>query len=198
MKMQIILLAIAFTCSTPAAIFEFNFGTGGMNGANERPVPVLTTATGGELNFPGEPSISYDNGSHQLFLNFGWGSAQGYTDLQGSFTMSHIHGPADETAAAGILYNLTPLVSVDGQSGGVFQKVIQLVASPNGTTYDVPTQEAQLFAGDWYINVHSDFAPGGEIRGQLVPVPEPETYAFVGAVMLLLFAGIRKYRMAAA
>ena len=38
---------------------------------------------------------------------------------------------------------------------------------------------AGLDAGRAYLNIHSSFAPGGEIRGFLSPVPEPESYALL-------------------
>jgi NAD-dependent oxidoreductase involved in siderophore biosynthesis len=38
---------------------------------------------------------------------------------------------------------------------------------------------AGLDAGQAYLNVHTASFPGGEIRGLLVPVPEPETYALM-------------------
>jgi CHRD domain/PEP-CTERM motif len=38
-------------------------------------------------------------------------------------------------------------------------------------------------AGKAYLNIHSSFATGGEIRGFLSPVPEPATYA-------MMFAGL--------
>jgi len=52
-----------------------------------------------------------------------------------------------------------------------------------------------LLAGNMYFNVHTndgiapDF-PGGEIRGQLAPVPEPGTLALTGAAL----AGVLAYR----
>jgi CHRD domain/PEP-CTERM motif len=47
-----------------------------------------------------------------------------------------------------------------------------------------PVMESNLLAGLFYTNVHTTNFPGGEIRGQLVPVPEPSTYAMAGAAML--------------
>jgi hypothetical protein len=45
----------------------------------------------------------------------------------------------------------------------------------SGTATISATQETQLLGGLWYINIHSTFRTGGEIRGQVaaVPVPEP-------------------------
>lgn len=51
----------------------------------------------------------------------------------------------------------------------------------------------QLTSGLWYVNVHSTLYPGGEIRGQFVPVPEASTYA-LGAAALLGLALWRRQR----
>jgi hypothetical protein len=40
---------------------------------------------------------------------------------------------------------------------------------------------AGVALGEAYLNIHSTFAPGGEIRGFLVPVPEPGTLSFAVA-----------------
>lgn len=45
-------------------------------------------------------------------------------------------------------------------------------------------EAGQLLGNEWYINVHSTVFPGGEIRAQFVPIPEPSTYALAAAVML--------------
>ena len=38
------------------------------------------------------------------------------------------------------------------------------------TTQTVKITEAQQFAaGQWYLNIHTQANPGGEIRGQVVP-----------------------------
>jgi hypothetical protein len=43
-----------------------------------------------------------------------------------------------------------------------------------------PAQVAYLEAGYLYLNVHTSVFPGGEIRGQLLMVPEPGTAALLG------------------
>jgi hypothetical protein len=38
-----------------------------------------------------------------------------------------------------------------------------------GTTRVLTSQEeADLLSGNWYLNLHSNTYPGGEIRGQLI------------------------------
>jgi hypothetical protein len=45
---------------------------------------------------------------------------------------------------------------------------------------------AGMQAGRSYFNIHSTFAPGGEIRGTLQQVvPEPATFSLVGGVLLV-------------
>lgn len=185
---------LAAALSTSGAIIDFDLGPGGLNGLNERPAPVVTTATGGERS--GVGSISLDTTTHQLFLNYSWGDQNGYTDLTGSFTDTHIHGPADVNNAANVLYLLTPQVNQQtATDGGVFGFTLQLV---DQGPYTVALQEADLLAQRWYVNVHSQTFTGGEIRGQLVPVPEPEHYVALAAIGLLSFAGYRRIRRAPA
>jgi hypothetical protein len=47
----------------------------------------------------------------------------------------------------------------------------------SGTVTLTEGEEAELLAGMWYINVHSDANPGGEIRGQLETLAPLDTAA---------------------
>jgi hypothetical protein len=55
---------------------------------------------------------------------------------------------------------------------------------------------AGLFAGTEYLNVHSTFAMGGEIRGFLAQVPEPTSLVVLGSGLLAfgLLLGWRRNR----
>jgi CHRD domain len=75
-----------------------------------------------------------------------------YSGLSGPATAAHIHGPADPGANAGIVVPFT---------GNV--------ASPiKGSATLTDAQIAQLEAGKWYVNIHTEANKPGEIRGQLV------------------------------
>jgi hypothetical protein len=75
-----------------------------------------------------------------------------YSGLSGPATAAHIHGPADPGANAGVVVPFT------GNLGSPIK----------GSATLTDAQIAQLEAGKWYVNIHTDANKGGEIRGQLV------------------------------
>jgi hypothetical protein len=212
----LLLSAACFAATTHAAIWQFDLGPAvgpfGLNGANERPTPNASTATGGEIkDFDSNNFINYNTDTKQLELHFGWGSDSAIdyggptgTDLSGDLTGIHIHGPADVNNATGVLYNLLTLAGSAGPGEGFYNPnnngrsgaidlTVQLVDGIGGFT--VAQQQDQLRNGNWYINIHSEAYTGGEIRGQLLYViPEPEHYAAFAGLALLGFAGYRRHK----
>ena len=68
--------------------------------------------------------------------------------LSGDMTAAHIHGPATATEAAG------PVIDTTGET-------------MEGSAPITDAQVAELMAGMYYFNVHTEKFPDGEIRGQL-------------------------------
>ncbi len=75
-----------------------------------------------------------------------------FTGLSGPATAGHFHGPAMIGANANIALALkSPLKSpLEGRA--------TLTAE----------QAAALLAGKWYVNIHTEAHPGGEIRGHMI------------------------------
>ena len=194
-KSFLAILALSGLVSASGAIFQFDIGPLGLNGLNERPTPVITSATGGET----APGVTYNDLTKQLTLNFAYGSDHGFTDLSSSLNTggAHIHGPATTEESAGVLYNIFSLINQTSSTDGVASGIVQLVDLQAGA-YTIAAQEADLFAGEWYLNLHTANFGGGEIRGQLLLVPEPSTYATFAGLALLGFAGWRRMKAKAA
>ena len=73
-----------------------------------------------------------------------------YTGLTGPATMAHFHGPAEPGKNAGVAVPIAP------------------ASSPSeGSATLTDAQAADLVAGKYYVNVHTDANKGGEIRGQV-------------------------------
>jgi len=88
---------------------------------------------------------TYDTASKQLSYTVN------YSGLSGNATAAHFHGPADTGKTAGVV------VPVQGS-----------VASPvKGSTTLTDAQAADLMAGKWYFNIHTEANKPGEIRGQV-------------------------------
>jgi hypothetical protein len=113
-----------------------------LTGAQQVP-PVQTTGTG-------TADLSYDPATRVMT----WSVT--YSGLSGPATMAHFHGPG----AAG---QNGPVVIWLTEKGKPVESPIK------GEATLTPDQAKQFTAGEWYINVHTQAHPGGEIRGQVVP-----------------------------
>ncbi|MEY4386936.1 MAG: hypothetical protein RLY20_2219 [Verrucomicrobiota bacterium] len=153
----------------------------GLAAANQVPAVTNSTGSGNELG----AGISFDTNSLILTVNVGFGSAAGFTDLTAPASALHIHGPAAPGANGPVVVDLQPYLfsPVDPAKGGI---IFGQVSIP---TNDV----ADLLAGLNYINIHTTNNPGGEIRGQLIPIlnhapvlecPAPATVECGGATSI--------------
>jgi hypothetical protein len=110
-----------------------------------------------------------------------------------------IHGPGAPTVFANGLYNLAPqngmprFITLGGTSGSI-NGTLQLVANPASSGLDIPTQINQLEAGLWYINIYTVAFGAGEIRGQILPVPEPSALPLLGIGVCGLWLLLRRHR----
>lgn len=161
---------IATAVAAQAAVVEFDLSPTGTDAAvglsplNVVPAVTNSVGTGDEL---GE-GITYDTELGLLMLNIGYGAAAGFTNLTGAATLTHIHGPAPTGEVAGVVVNLEPIHFVaftSATNGGIIQGAVML---------DTNMAEA-LLDGLWYVNIHTEANPAGEIRGQLIPANSAPT-----------------------
>lgn len=118
----------------------------------------------------------------------GFGSKGVFSNLSGTVTAAHVHGPA----AAGTNGPVIIPLDIDlGVTSGNFTTPIQ-PTQPNDP-YGFPLTDQQYqdaLNGLLYINIHTTAFPGGEIRGQLInpiSVPEPMSLSLIamGSIGLL-------------
>lgn len=162
-----------------------------LSGAIEAP-PNASPATGYTI-------VTIDSVAHSMSVTVS------YSGLIGGATASHIHC-CTAVAGAGTIMVATETPSFEalivGLHAQTFTEVFDMtladsynpafIAAHGGTT---ASAEAALFAGiedgKAYLNVHSTFAPGGEIRGFL-EVPEPASLALIGLPLLALWRRARR------
>jgi len=100
-----------------------------------------------------------------------------YSGLTSTASAGHIHGPGAPGVSVGVLYNLATLGILTLGTSGTYNGTVHLAPI---NTYTVAQQIADLDNSLWYLNIHDANFPGGEIRGQIVPVPEPSSLALFG------------------
>ena len=141
---SILVASAALALITSAASADTGFSCI-INGAAEVPA-VVTPALG-------SATCVLNNAQTQLTVHVQ------FQNLIGTYSASHIHMPAAPTANAGVRFGFTPTLS-NANHDGVFNGTWN---SPSMTATDV----SNMVAGLSYVNIHSSFRPGGEIRGQL-------------------------------
>ena len=182
------------TCAQADIIYLIPTGNAGpgLLGGNASP-PVVDPGSGGV----GPTGIRIDTDENLLFIDIQWGSGNGFTDLSDIVTMLHLHGPTDDPAPAS--FNQTGDLMINLGNSFNFNN-----SPTNGglvENYFVSNAEIEfMLEGRSYINVHTALNPTGEIRGYLVPIPEPGAAGFVVviAVFSASFLLIRRRRLAPA
>lgn len=114
-------------------------------------IPLLGTYTVPANDSSGYGALTavYDEESNTLYYEFSW-----QLPTESDATAVHFHGPAESGETAGVVVNLG---EISGNSG-----------TKSGMTVLTTEQEADLKAGLWYLNLHTNNVPSGELRGQLV------------------------------
>lgn len=181
-------LALILACSiglppasTSAAEFIY---AASLSGDQESPT-VPTPGTG-------STAVTYNDVLHTLRVQ------ANFSGLIGTTTASHIHVLFPPMLTGGVATQVPSFGGFPlGVSSGSYNQVFDLTQASswnpafitaNGGT--IGGAEGALFAalqdGRAYLNVHSTFRPGGEIRGNLAAVPEPAAWA----MMLFGFFGL--------
>jgi hypothetical protein len=121
-----------------ASLFTLDLALSGLNEVPPNASPATGIITG-----------TYNSTTNVLSFNVM------FSGLTGSTTVAHFHGPATPGVNAGaqIAFAGFPV----GVNSGTYSNSFVLT----------PLQESQLLSGLWYVNIHTDVVPGGEIRGQL-------------------------------
>ncbi|HEX9564480.1 MAG TPA: CHRD domain-containing protein [Gemmatimonadaceae bacterium] len=133
-----------------------------LTGDAERPDPVVTSATGtADFTVTTGTSSVYDPNSTDVTLVTYSVSVSG---LSGAATMAHIHGPADEAVATGVI---VPLTVTSTETSGVI--ISGSFSSTGNATVSMDSLLTLLQNGNSYVNVHTDVNQPGEIRGQIRP-----------------------------
>jgi hypothetical protein len=92
----------------------------------------------------GTADIDYDAASKKLSWKLN------YSGLSGPATAAHFHGPAEA-----------------GKNAGVAVPISNTASGSEGSATLTDAQAADLTAGKYYVNIHTDANKGGEIRGQV-------------------------------
>ncbi len=182
-------VALAGMAALPAAALQTTFVTT-LSGAGENPANA-STATGSAV-------IVFDDVLLTMNVSTTFAGLTG-----GAATAAHIHCCAAPPANVGVAVGFTGFPSA---TSGTYNNVFNLASSGFNAAFlaanggNAPSAFAALLtgvkAGQSYVNIHNATFPGGEIRGFLAPIPEPETYALMLVGLAAVGVAARRRRTA--
>lgn len=180
--------AAAIALSVGSAVGATTY-TAALSGANERPTPVTTGASGFGSLF-----LAADRNSFSVNIDF--------TGLSANAVAGHVHCCSSADGNAAVAIGFAPPAATSGTITGTFDLTLAstftagfLNVAGGGTVAGARSAFlAGLDAGQAYFNVHTTNFPGGEIRGQLAGVPEPASWALLIAGFGLTGAVMRRRR----
>lgn len=181
MKLAVFLIAAVSAGFTSAHTVQYGAT---LLGSVEAP-PNASPGTGTAL-----VTIDYDLLTMDVNVNF--------SGLLGNTSAAHIHccTAVAETGTAGVATTTPSFPGFpSGVTSGSYHQVFDLTQASsynamfitnNGGTVSgaLNALGAGLDAGKAYFNIHTSFAPGGEIRGFLAPVPIPAAAWLFGTAVM--------------
>ncbi len=189
---------IGVTWMCPASRASLIVATATLSGAAEAP-PVASPGTG-------FARVTFDLAAHTLRVEVT------FSDLVGTTTAAHIHSPTASPGVGNVGVATYPGIFPGfpvGVTSGTYDGTWNLTDPDsytgsfllnNGLTTPAIAEAALIAyveAGRSYLNIHTSFAPGGEIRGflQVQSIPEPASVAIWGLLgaIGLTTAGRRRW-----
>ena len=147
---------LAIASPSPAETIQFSTD---LKGSSQVP-PTQISGTG-------TVTATYDTVTKRL----SWKGS--YSDLSGPATAAHIHGPAAASTNARLVFwisaNIGQCSQGECRSGG--DAKAQPTSPFEGSAMLTDAQAAELINGMYYVNIHTNAYPRGEIRGQLLKSP---------------------------